>query len=106
MIYNFYNAKNLKIYGGAGVAISHFAFSNSFFGSQNPGVSDNNIGASNPYSFNSIDTSLELTAGVKVYGNFEIFGKFFTNTLASFNENISVLIYASPEFSNNKFDNT
>jgi len=83
VIYNFYNAKNLKIYGGAGVAISHFAFSNAFFGSQNPNVSDNNVGASNPYSFNSIDTSLELTAGVKVYGNFEIFGKFFTNTAST-----------------------
>lgn len=80
VIYNFYNTENLKIYVGAGFGITHFIYSNSFFGPQNPNTSDNGIGTSDPYYFNGNDSSVLLTAGVKINGKFGIFGKYFTNT--------------------------
>jgi len=45
-----------------------------------PNTSDNGIGTSDPYYFNGNDSSVLLTAGVKINGKFGIFGKYFTNT--------------------------
>jgi len=80
IIFNLYNTENLKIYLGGGIDISHFSYSNAFFGPQNPGVSDNGIGASDPYFFNSADDSFLLKAGLKVHKKFEIFYNYFTPT--------------------------
>ncbi|HEY8780927.1 MAG TPA: hypothetical protein VIM16_04865 [Mucilaginibacter sp.] len=78
IIYNFYNAENFKIYAGAGVAFIHFIYSNSFFGSQNPNVSDNGVGETDPYNFEANDTSFLLTAGAKFNKKFAIFAKYFS----------------------------
>jgi hypothetical protein len=80
IIYNFYNANNLKIYGGVGAGLVHFSFSNASFGPQNPNNSDDGIGANDPYFFNGTDGALLLTAGAKFNNKFGFFFKYFTNT--------------------------
>ena len=83
IIYNFYNAGNLKIYGGVGFVYSHFSYSNSSFGSQNPSASDNGIGETDPYYFNTTDDAFLLQAGVQFNKRFEIFASYATATAAT-----------------------
>jgi hypothetical protein len=80
IVYNLYSADNLKIYIGAGIAFFHFSYSNAFFGSQDPKVSDGGVGAANPFYFNSSDDAFILKAGVRIGKNVEIFGNYLSNT--------------------------
>jgi hypothetical protein len=80
IIYNIYNAENFKFYVGAGIGVTRFVYSNAYFGSQDPNISDGGIGSSDPYYFNGTDSSYLLKAGAKINKKFEIFFNYFTNT--------------------------
>ncbi|GAC1306904.1 MAG: hypothetical protein NVSMB24_17900 [Mucilaginibacter sp.] len=80
IICNFYNAENFKFYGGVGFLITHFSYSNAHFGSQNPAVSDGNIGSTEPYLFNTMDDSFKFQAGIQFRKKFEIFANYATST--------------------------
>jgi hypothetical protein len=80
VIYYLYNAENFKIYGGVGLVITGFSYSNARFGGQNPAVPDGNIGSTEPFYFNSSDGALKLQAGVQLAKKFEIFANYFTST--------------------------
>jgi hypothetical protein len=94
VIFNFYNGENLKIYVGVGANITHFVFTKTFFGSQNPNLSDNGIAEADPYNFYVDDTSGLFKAGAKFGKKFEIFADYFTSTVLThggyfqFNTNI------------------
>ena len=79
-IYNFYNTENTRAFFGFGINFTRFSFTNSFFGSQNPSVSDQGIGAAEPYFFSTYDTSFLLTAGVKFGKNFGAFLKYISKS--------------------------
>jgi hypothetical protein len=73
IIFNFYNADNLKLYVGGGIDFSHFSYSNSHFGSRDPGVSDNGIAENDPFAFNSTDNSFFLKVGAKLHKKWGIY---------------------------------
>ena len=76
IIFNFYNADNLKIFGGAGISFSHYSFSNSYLGTQNHDGSESDIAANDPYYFNTFDNTFVLRAGVQVGKHLIIFGDY------------------------------
>jgi hypothetical protein len=80
IIYNFYNAQNLKVFVGLGVDFTHFSYSNSYFGSKDPNVSDNGIGETDPFAFNSTDNSFIIKAGVKLHKNWEVYFNYVAST--------------------------
>ena len=73
IIYNFYNAENFKVFGGAGFTFSHYSFSNSYLGSQNHDGSESDIAANEPYFFISQDNSFIVKAGVQLKKHIVIF---------------------------------
>ena len=73
IIYNFYNAENLKVFLGLGFAFINSSYSKAFFGSQNPNVSDQGIGANDPYLFLNSSSSFYFKGGVKIKKKWEIF---------------------------------
>jgi hypothetical protein len=81
IIYNFYNAENLKIYGGAGIALCYFNFSNPYLGSQEQPNSATDIEQNNPYYFNKIDDTFILKAGVQIHESWGIFAQYMTSVL-------------------------
>lgn len=80
VLYNFYNAEKLKIYAGIGIDFARYTYSNAHFGSQNPAVSDNGIGANEPFYFNGLDNSFCGQLGVQIDRKFEIFASYSTAT--------------------------
>lgn len=80
IIYNFYNAENFKFYAGVGLIFTHFSYSNAYFGSQNPAVSDNNIGSTEPFLFNPTDNSFKFQIGAQFAKKLEIFANYATST--------------------------
>jgi len=83
IIYNFYNAENLKIYGGIGIIYSLYIYRNAHFGSQDPKVDDNGIGAAEPFYFNNSDDSFAGQVGAQFGKKFEIFVNYATSTATS-----------------------
>ncbi len=81
IIYNFYHAENLKIYVGVGASVTHIVFSNVFFGSQDPKISDNGIGETDPYNFFVNNTAGLFKAGAKLGKKFEIFAQYLTSAV-------------------------
>lgn len=79
IIYNFYNAENFKIYGGAGLVLIYDSFSNSYLGSQKQPNSATDIEQNSPYYFNKIDDTFVLKAGVQIHGNWGIFAQYMTS---------------------------
>lgn len=65
IIYNFYNAENLKFYGGVGFAVGYNNYSNAFFGPQNPNDNFYGTATNNPYYFRNTETSFVIKAGVQ-----------------------------------------
>ncbi len=76
VLYNFYNAENLKIYGGAGLSIAYSAYNNVYYGPQNP---NDYFPVKNDYDFISFDTRAMLKAGVQIHQHFEAFFNYLTN---------------------------
>jgi len=76
IIFNVYNADNLKIFGGAGMSASYYNFSNSYLGTQKHDNSESDIAANNPYFFNTFDNTFVLRAGVQVGKHLIIFGDY------------------------------
>ena len=62
IIYNFYNADNLKFYMGAGIAFTYYKYSNVFFG--NPSSAEN-FAQITTYDFNSFDNPVLIKAGIQ-----------------------------------------
>ncbi len=81
IIYNFYNAENLKVYGGLGIALCYFKFSNSYLGSQKQPNSATDIEENDPYYFNKVDDTFILKAGVQIHRNWGIFAQYMTSVL-------------------------
>jgi hypothetical protein len=81
IIYNFYHGENLKLYVGVGASVTHLVFSNVFFGSQDPKISDNGIGETDPYNFFVNNTAGLFKAGAKFGKKFEIFAQYFTSAV-------------------------
>ncbi|HKB44178.1 MAG TPA: hypothetical protein VKC90_07305, partial [Chitinophagaceae bacterium] len=65
VIFNLYNSADFRFYVGTGIAFTRFIYSNAYFGSQNPNISDGGVGSSDPYYFNRTDGSFLLKAGAK-----------------------------------------
>lgn len=80
IIYNFYNAENFKIYAGIGINYSIYRYSNAYFGSQDPKVNDNGIGAAEPFLFATSDDSFVGQVGLQLSQKFEIFANYATGT--------------------------
>jgi len=80
ILYNFYNAEKLKIYAGLGLRYTRYSYSNAHFGSQDPAVNDNGIGAAEPFYFNSSDDSFTGQVGIQIDKRFEIFANYATST--------------------------
>ena len=83
IIYNFYNAEKVKIYAGLGISYVRYSYNNAHFGSQDPAVNDNGIGAAEPFFFNSSDDSFTGQVGVQIDKRFEIFANYATSTATS-----------------------
>jgi hypothetical protein len=79
IIYNFYNAENLKVYAGAGLSFSYFKFSNQYLGSQSQPNSATDIQTNNPYFFNTADDSFILKAGVQFGIHWGICAQYLSN---------------------------
>jgi len=76
VIYNFYNAENLKIYLGAGVSVATSVYSKVHYGPQNP---KDYFPVHNDYDFVSFDTRALLKAGVQINKKVELFFNYLTN---------------------------
>jgi hypothetical protein len=76
IIYNFYNAENFKVFGGLGIVLSKYNFSNPYLGSQNHDGSESDIEANNPYFFNTFDDTFIFKAGVQFTKNLAIFASY------------------------------
>lgn len=79
VIYNFYNADNFKIFAAVGMVISHYDFSDIYFGSQNHDGSEANVAANSPFLFNTQDDTFLLKAGVQFMRHLLIFGSVQSN---------------------------
>lgn len=79
IIYNFYNAENLKIYGGAGIALCYFKYSNPYLGSQTQPNSATDIEQNSPYFFNKLDDTFILKAGVQIHEKWGIFAQYMSS---------------------------
>jgi len=102
LIYNFYNSENFKVFGGAGVVISYYKFSNAAFVSQNPNTSITYIADNDPYVFNNLNTGFLLKAGVQLNKRVEIFANYYGSTaitqggyfsLSNSNKQIGILYF-------------
>jgi len=73
IIYNFYNAENFKIYGGAGLVVGYDTYTNAVFGPQN--TNDNFYGTetNNAYGFRNVEACFTIKAGVQFSKKWEIF---------------------------------
>ena len=80
IMYNFYNAENFKIYAGLGITYSFYRYRNAYFGSQDPKVDDNGIGAAEPFMFATADDSFTGQIGLQFSQKFEIFANYATAT--------------------------
>lgn len=78
IIFNFYNAENLKIFGGAGLSLIYYKYSNSYLGSQNHDNSGANLTANEPYLFNSFDDTFLFRAGAQIGKHVIIFADYQT----------------------------
>ncbi|HEY8929035.1 MAG TPA: outer membrane beta-barrel protein [Mucilaginibacter sp.] len=76
MVYNFYNAENLKIFGGVGVVVVKSSYSNVYYGPQNPGT---DFPETQNFFFVNFDTRVLLKAGIKVQKHIEASVTYFTN---------------------------
>ena len=79
VLYNFYNGANLKIYAGAGIALSLFKYSNVYYGPQNPNQS-NVIFDSNPFDLKAFDDIFMIKAGAKIGERWGIFANYIAST--------------------------
>ncbi|HEY8999843.1 MAG TPA: hypothetical protein VIM89_00725 [Mucilaginibacter sp.] len=78
LLYNFYNAENLKIYGSVGLAFNFFTFSNPYLGSQSRPNSAADIEANEPYLFNSTDNGFVFKVGAQFNKHWGIYGQYLT----------------------------
>jgi len=76
IIYNFYNAENLKIFAGVGVTFSKYSFSNAYFGSQSEPNTASDISANNLFYFHKSDDTFLFKIGLQIYKNWGIFGQY------------------------------
>lgn len=78
IIYNVYNTTKFKFYLGAGLVLTHYSFSNAYFGSPksapNAGIPEVS------YAFVDNDNSFVLKGGVRIHKHFEIFFNYFSAT--------------------------
>lgn len=81
LIYNFYHASKLNIYAGAGLILTYFNFTNSYFGTQDhmnvPGFPEE------PFLFSKSDAAFLLKAGVRIHQNIEIYFNYITSESTS-----------------------
>ncbi len=83
VIYNFYNADNLKIFAGFGVALTYYNYSNASFASQDGTVAAPNITQNNPYYFNKHAALVIFKAGVQFKKNLALFANYLTASSVS-----------------------
>ncbi|HVV56260.1 MAG TPA: hypothetical protein VHC47_13085 [Mucilaginibacter sp.] len=79
ILYNFYNAKNFKVFGGAGFIATSYSFSNNYIGAQDHNNSDVNLNATVPYEFNKFNDAFILKAGVQFTQKFAVFTEYQTS---------------------------
>ncbi|MGZ3873120.1 MAG: hypothetical protein ACXVJD_09400 [Mucilaginibacter sp.] len=81
LIYNFYHGSKLDIYAGAGLVLTYFNFTNSYFGTQDhtnvPGF------PKEPFLFSKSDAAFLLKAGVRIHKNMEIYFNYITSESTS-----------------------
>ena len=83
VIFNLYNAEKLKIYFGIGIAATYYSYGKTYFGSQNPNLSDDGLGKDEPWVFNYWDNSFLIKAGAKFNKNWGIFFNYLTSTVSA-----------------------
>ncbi len=82
ILYNFYNGANLKIYAGAGIAVSLFKYSNVYYGPQNSNQS-NAIFDSNPFDLKPVDDIFMVKVGAQIGKRWGIFADYIGSTYTS-----------------------
>lgn len=81
IIFNAYNGRNFKFYFGGGLALTHYSFSNAYFG--NPKSGNSPSFPQEPFFFTTNDDSFVLKAGFRIHRNIEIFYNYFTSVQTS-----------------------
>ena len=69
VIYNFYNTENFKIYGGLGLALTFYNYSNENFESQDGKTPGSAILRNNPFDFSAYNTQILIKLGVQFNKN-------------------------------------
>lgn len=85
VLYNFYNADNFKIFGGAGLIISELNFSNAYLGSENHDNSEAQLTAAEPFFFYKSGDAFLIKAGVQFTKNIAIFINYQSSMVVSQN---------------------
>jgi hypothetical protein len=79
VLYNFYNAENLKIYASVGFLMRYYKFSNAYFGSRSRPNSETDIEQNEPYLFISAQNSVMFKAGVQIHKNWGLFAQYLVS---------------------------
>ena len=86
VIYNFYNDDKFKVYGGLGVAVNYFKYSNPYLGSQSQPNSATDIEANEPYSFNTSDEAIVIKAGLQFGKHLGVFAQYLSSVHVTRND--------------------
>ncbi|MGZ3819445.1 MAG: outer membrane protein [Mucilaginibacter sp.] len=78
IIYNFYNGEDFKFYGGAGISLTYYKYSNIYYGPQDKTASKTEF--NNDFDFNGFDTPLMLKVGFQLFKRFGIYTNYLTPT--------------------------
>ncbi|MFI5162806.1 MAG: outer membrane beta-barrel protein [Sphingobacteriales bacterium] len=78
-LYNIYNADDLKIYLGLGVALQLFQYSNVYYGVQNPAQS-NAVYGYNTFDLNKFDDTIVIKAGARIGKHWGVYANYVGNT--------------------------